>query len=125
MAWTHASRFHGDLKPHDSEWKTANEKPLENRASGNRLLPMKVTTMTLTSKRQTVFPLEWCRREGLERGGSLNVFDLGENGLLVRPVRPLTKGEVARLLAQSAAGPHSPEEATAIVDRALRKVRRT
>jgi bifunctional DNA-binding transcriptional regulator/antitoxin component of YhaV-PrlF toxin-antitoxin module len=38
--------------------------------------------MTLTAKRQTVFPLEWCRREGLERGGPLNVFDLGEEGLL-------------------------------------------
>jgi bifunctional DNA-binding transcriptional regulator/antitoxin component of YhaV-PrlF toxin-antitoxin module len=85
---------------------------------------MKVTTMTLTSKRQTVFPLEWCRREGLEQGGPLNVFDLGENGLLIRPVKPLTKAEAARLLAQPPAGPHSPAEAAAIVERALRKTRR-
>jgi bifunctional DNA-binding transcriptional regulator/antitoxin component of YhaV-PrlF toxin-antitoxin module len=48
---------------------------------------MKAMTMTLTSRRQTVFPLAWCRREGLERGGPLNVFDLGADGLLVRPVR--------------------------------------
>ena len=85
---------------------------------------MKTTTMTLTRKRQTVFPLEWCRRMGLEHGGPLNVFDLGEGGLLIRPVKPLTKAEVARLLNQPPAGPHSAEEAAAIVERAMRKVRR-
>ena len=85
---------------------------------------MKTTTMTLTRKRQTVFPLEWCRRVGLEHGGPLNVFDLGEGGLLIRPLKPLTKAEVVRLLAQPPAGPHSAKEATVIVDRALRKVRR-
>ena len=85
---------------------------------------MKTTTMTLTRKRQTVFPLEWCRRVGLEHGGPLNVFDLGDKGLLIRPVKPLTKAEVARLLAQPAAGPQSSAEASAIVRRALRKVRR-
>ena len=85
---------------------------------------MKTTTMTLTRKRQTVFPLEWCRRVGLEHGGPLNVFDLGDKGLLIRPVRPLTKVEVAELLAQPAAGLHSSAAASAIVNRALRKVRR-
>jgi bifunctional DNA-binding transcriptional regulator/antitoxin component of YhaV-PrlF toxin-antitoxin module len=80
--------------------------------------------MTLTRKRQTVFPLEWCRRVGLEHGGPLNVFDLGDKGLLIRPVKPLSKTEVAKLLAQPAAGPHSPAEASAIVNRALRTVRR-
>ena len=85
---------------------------------------MKTTTMTLTRKRQTVFPLEWCQRVGLEHGGPLNVFDLGDKGLLIRPVRPLSKAEVAELLAQPAAGPQSPAEASAIVNRALRKVRR-
>ena len=85
---------------------------------------MKTTTMTLTRKRQTVFPLEWCRRVGLEHGGPLNVFDLGDKGLLIRPVRPLTKAEVAELLAQPVAGPQSSAEASAIVKRALRKVRR-
>lgn len=81
------------------------------------------TTMTLTRKRQTVFPQEWCRRMGLEHGGPLNVFDLGEKGLLIRPVKPLSKAEVAKLLAQPPAGDHSAKEAAAIVERALRKVR--
>ncbi len=85
---------------------------------------MKTTTMTLTRRRQTVFPLEWCRRVGLEHGGPLNAFDLGEGGLLIRPVKPLTKAEIARLLDQAPSGPHSPEEAAVIVERALRKVRR-
>ncbi len=53
--------------------------------------------MTLTRRRQTVFPLEWCRRVGLEHGGPLNVFDLGEGGLLIRPVKPPSPKEVATL----------------------------
>ncbi len=51
-------------------------------------------------------------------------FDLGDKGMLARPVKPLTKAEVANLLAQPAAGPQSPAEASPIVSRALRKVRR-
>ncbi len=85
---------------------------------------MKATTMTLTRKRQTVFPLDWCRREGLENGGPLNVFDLGDDGLLIRPVKPPSAAEVAKLLSQPAAGRHSAKQAAAIVERALRKVRR-
>lgn len=85
---------------------------------------MKVTTMTLTSKRQTVFPLEWCRREGLERGGPLNVFDLGEAGLLVRPVKPPSPAQIRKLLSRPPAGAHSEKQAAAIVERALRKIRR-
>jgi bifunctional DNA-binding transcriptional regulator/antitoxin component of YhaV-PrlF toxin-antitoxin module len=84
---------------------------------------MKTTTMTLSRKRQTVFPLDWCRRVGLDRGGSLNAFDLGESGLLIRPVKPPTESEVAELLAQTPAGRHSEKQAAAIVSRALRKVR--
>ncbi len=52
------------------------------------------------------------------------MFDLGDKGLLIRPVRPLTKAEVAKLLAQPAAGSHSPAEAAIVVNRALRKLRR-
>src|SRR5271170_4883198 len=52
--------------------------------------------MTLTKKRQTVFPLDWCRREGLERGGPLNVFDLGDDGLLIRPIKAPSKQVVAK-----------------------------
>jgi len=80
--------------------------------------------MTLTRKRQTVFPLEWCKRQGLEEGGPLNVFDLGEAGLLVRPVRGPTTAEARELLAQTPAGKHSAKAATEILRRALRKVRR-
>jgi bifunctional DNA-binding transcriptional regulator/antitoxin component of YhaV-PrlF toxin-antitoxin module len=80
--------------------------------------------MTLTRKRQTVLPLEWCKRQGLEKGGPLNVFDLGEAGLLVRPVRPPTAAEIRRLLAQTPAGRHSAKVAAEIVNKALRKVRR-
>ncbi|HEV2436488.1 MAG TPA: hypothetical protein VG077_10860 [Verrucomicrobiae bacterium] len=85
---------------------------------------MKATTITLTARRQTVFPLEWCRREGLERGGPLNVFDLGEAGLLVRPVRPPSLAEVKKLLVQVPAGRHSARQAATIVNRVLRKIRR-
>jgi bifunctional DNA-binding transcriptional regulator/antitoxin component of YhaV-PrlF toxin-antitoxin module len=85
---------------------------------------MKATTMTLTARRQTVFPLEWCQREGLERGGPLNVFDLGEAGLLVRPVKAPSPAEVKRLLSRTPAGRHSAKQAAAIVEQALRKVRR-
>jgi bifunctional DNA-binding transcriptional regulator/antitoxin component of YhaV-PrlF toxin-antitoxin module len=56
--------------------------------------------MTLTKKRQTVFPLDWCRREGLERGGPLNVFDLGDDGLLIRPIKAPAKSVIAKLLRQ-------------------------
>ena len=55
-------------------------------------------TMTLTSKRQTVFPLEWCEREGLARGGPLNVFDLGKDGLLIRPIKAPGQEAVRKLL---------------------------
>ena len=85
---------------------------------------MKATTMTLSEKRQSVFPQEWCERVGLARGGAVNAFDLGENGLLIRPVKPPTEAELRRLLSQTPAGKHSPAEAAAIVTRALRKVRR-
>jgi len=84
---------------------------------------MKTTTMTLTEKRQTVFPLDWCRREGLEQGGPLNVFDLGEGGLLIRPVKAPDKREVDKLLRQAPAGRHSARQAAAIVNGALRRVR--
>lgn len=84
---------------------------------------MKATTMTLTEKRQTVFPLDWCRREGLERGGPLNVFDLGEDGLLIRAVKPPGKRQVEKLLEQTPMRKHSARRAAAMVKRALRRVR--
>lgn len=79
--------------------------------------------MTLTEKRQTVFPLDWCRREGLERGGPLNVFDLGDDGLLIRPVKAPAKKTVEKLLRQIPAGQHSRKQAMSVVTAALRRVR--
>jgi len=79
--------------------------------------------MTLTEKRQTVFPLDWCRREGLERGGPLNVFDLGKDGLLIRPVKAPAKRAIAKLLQQTPAGRHSARQAAALVNQTLRQVR--
>ncbi len=84
---------------------------------------MKATTMTLTGKRQTVFPLDWCRREGLERGGPLNVFDLGEDGLLIRPVRAPGRQTIEKLLRRIPAGRHSRKQAMSIVKSALSRVR--
>ncbi len=79
--------------------------------------------MTLTRKRQTVFPLDWCREQGLAKGGPLNVFDLGDAGLLVRPVKPPSAREIQRLLAQTPAGKHSRKEAAEIIKKALQKAR--
>lgn len=84
---------------------------------------MKAMTMTLTGKRQSVFPRDWCKREGLENGGPVNVFDLGETGLLVRPVKPPPPALVKKLLSHPPAGRHSAKQAAAIVERALRRVR--
>ena len=86
---------------------------------------MKITvmTMTLTSKRQTVFPMEWCHREGLENGGPLNVFDLGKDGLLIRPIKAPGREAVRNLLKQTPVSRHSPKQAAAIVNQALRQVR--
>lgn len=80
--------------------------------------------MTLTAKRQTVFPLDWCRREGLERGGPLNVFDLGKDGLLIRPVKPPEQEVIEKLLRQTAVGRHSPKRAMSLVKKALLRARR-
>jgi bifunctional DNA-binding transcriptional regulator/antitoxin component of YhaV-PrlF toxin-antitoxin module len=84
---------------------------------------VKATTMTLSEKRQSVFPQDWCERVGLARGGPVNVFDLGDEGLLIRPVKPPTDVEVERLLDSTPAGRHSPEQAAAIVKRAFLKTR--
>jgi hypothetical protein len=70
---------------------------------------MKATTMTLTKKRQTVFPLDWCRREGLEHGGLMNVFDLGNDRLLIRPIKAPGARIIAKLLRQVPANGIRPQ----------------
>jgi bifunctional DNA-binding transcriptional regulator/antitoxin component of YhaV-PrlF toxin-antitoxin module len=89
------------------------------------MVMMKATTMTLSEKRQSVFPQDWCERVGLARGGQVNVFDLGEHGLLIRPVKSPTRRELAAALAAARPRRSKPGEAERIVARALRKVRFT
>jgi len=84
---------------------------------------MKATTMTLSQRRQSVFPQDWCKRVGLARGGPVNVFDLGETGLLIRPVKPPTRREIQAALAAARPRRAKPGEAERIVAEALRKVR--
>jgi bifunctional DNA-binding transcriptional regulator/antitoxin component of YhaV-PrlF toxin-antitoxin module len=86
---------------------------------------MKATTMTLSEKRQSVFPQDWCERVGLARGGQVNVIDLGEHGLLILPVKPPPRRELAAALAAARPRRSKPGEAERIVARALRKVRFT
>ena len=75
---------------------------------------MKATTMTLSEKRQSVFPQDWCERVGLSRGGPVNVFDLGEAGLLIRPVKPPTRRELQAALAAARPRRTKPREAERI-----------
>ncbi|MBM3882405.1 MAG: AbrB/MazE/SpoVT family DNA-binding domain-containing protein [Verrucomicrobia bacterium] len=84
---------------------------------------MKATTMTLTRKRRSVFPLDWCKRQGLERGGTLNVFEVGD-ALVIEPVKPLPPEPAEAMFSQPPAGRHSRKGAAAIVERALNRVRR-
>jgi hypothetical protein len=45
---------------------------------------------------------------------------MGKDGLLIRPVKAPGKEVIARLLEQTPASRHSPRQATAIVNQALR-----
>jgi hypothetical protein len=51
------------------------------------------------------------------------VFDLGEAGLLIRPVKPPTRKELEAALAAARPRRSRPGEAERIVAEALRKVR--
>ncbi len=83
---------------------------------------MKATTMTLTGKRQSVFPLDWRKRQGLENGGALNVFEVG-NALVIESVKPPPPELVEGMFSQPPAGRHSRKEAATIVERSIKKVR--
>jgi bifunctional DNA-binding transcriptional regulator/antitoxin component of YhaV-PrlF toxin-antitoxin module len=83
---------------------------------------MKATTMTLTGKRQSVFPQDWCKRHGLESGGVVNVFEVGD-ALVIEPVKPPPAKLADAMFSQAPASRHSRKEADAIVQRALKKVR--
>ncbi len=79
--------------------------------------------MTLSERRQSVFPQDWCERVGLARGGPVNMFDLGEAGLLIRPVSPPTAQELKSALAAAKPRRSKPGQAEHIVAEALKKVR--
>ena len=49
---------------------------------------MKTTTLTISSKGQTLMPLDWRRHNALTNGGYCNAFYLENGGLLVLPVTP-------------------------------------
>ena len=59
---------------------------------------MKTTTLTVSSKGQTLMPLDWRKRNGLTHGGSCNAFDLDDGALLIVPVRPPGKDQLRKLL---------------------------
>jgi len=48
----------------------------------------------------------------------LNVFDLGKDGLLIRPVKAPGKQAIAKLLNQTPASRHSARQAATIVNQA-------
>ena len=79
--------------------------------------------MTLSEKRQSAFPQDWCERVGLARGGPVNVFDLGEAGLLIRPLQPPTRKELEAALAAALSRRSKPGQAERLVASALRQVR--
>jgi len=83
---------------------------------------MKATTMTLTRNRRSVFPRDWCKRQGLENGGALNVFEVGD-ALVIEPVKPPPRKLAEAMFNQPSASQHSRKEADAIVERAIKKVR--
>lgn len=82
---------------------------------------MKTNTMTLTAKRQTVFPLEWCKRAGLEKGGALNVFELDDHTLVITVPRPPSREALEKMLDEV---PARKGNGLKIVSRILRKARR-
>jgi len=104
-------------------WAAAGLRRLDWESVVRDFYRMKATTMTLSSKRQSVFPQDWCERVGLANGGPVNVFDLGEAGLLIRPVRPPSKQELEAALAAGRPRRAKPGEAERIVAEALRKAR--
>ena len=72
---------------------------LPQRRSNDSLPGMKTTTLTISSKGQTLMPLDWRKHNALTNGGSCNAFYLENGGLLVLPVTPPGKDQLKKLLA--------------------------
>lgn len=93
-------------------------------AQSNDSLPsMKTTTLTVSSKGQTLMPLDWRKRNDLARGGSCNAFYLEDGALLIVPVRPPGKERLRTLLA-SVKPVKPPADWKERAERALEVVRR-
>ena len=69
------------------------------------------------------FPAGLVPRGRIGARRSVDVFDLGKDGLLIRPVKAPGKQAIAKLLKQTSAGRHSPRQAATIVNQALRQAR--
>ncbi len=84
---------------------------------------MKITTLTISHKGQTLMPLDWRKRNALAQGGSCNAFYLEDGGLLIVPVRPPGKEELKRLLTRIKPT-KPPSDWKSRVQQALEDVRR-
>ncbi|MSU62685.1 MAG: hypothetical protein EXS31_09855 [Pedosphaera sp.] len=60
---------------------------------------MKITTLTISRKGQTLMPLDWRKQNTLTQGGSCNAFCLEDGALLIVPVKPPDKDQLKKLLA--------------------------
>jgi hypothetical protein len=59
---------------------------------------MKATTLTISSKGQTLMPLDWRKQNALAQGGACNAFYLEDGALLVVPVKPPGPERLKKLL---------------------------
>ncbi len=96
---------------------------LPGERSNGSLLSMKTTTLTVSSKGQTLMPLDWRKRNALANGGSCNAFYLEDGALLIVPVRPPGKDQLKKLLA-GVKPAKPPTDWKERVQRALEDVRR-
>jgi hypothetical protein len=83
---------------------------------------MKTTTLTVSSKGQTLMPLDWRKRNALTKGGCCNAFYLEDGALLILPVRLPGKDQLKKLLS-SVKPTKPPPDWRKRVARALEDVR--
>jgi bifunctional DNA-binding transcriptional regulator/antitoxin component of YhaV-PrlF toxin-antitoxin module len=84
---------------------------------------MKATTLTISSKGQTLMPLDWRKDHALTQGGSCNAFYLEDGALLIVPVKPPGNEQLRRLLT-SVKPTKPPRDWKQRVQRAIKDVRR-
>ena len=84
---------------------------------------MKATTLTISSKGQTLMPLDWRKHNALAQGGSCNAFYLEDGALLVVPVKRPGTQRLKKLL-ESIRPTKPPANWKQRVQEALKDVRR-